>query len=63
MLTDIGTAVRHVLRLDADLSSFYDLASRDPELAWAASGAGRLLRSPTVFNFFEPDYTRPGEIM
>ncbi|HEV8564988.1 MAG TPA: Fe-S cluster assembly protein HesB [Actinomycetota bacterium] len=41
--------VRHVLRLDADLSSFYGKAAEDPDLAWAAAGAGRMLRSPTVF--------------
>jgi N-glycosylase/DNA lyase len=39
----------HVLRLDQDLSAFYALAKDDPELAWAAAGAGRMLRSPTVF--------------
>jgi 3-methyladenine DNA glycosylase/8-oxoguanine DNA glycosylase len=42
-----GTA--HVLRLDQDLSPFYLLAEADPDLAWAAAGAGRMLRSPTVF--------------
>jgi 3-methyladenine DNA glycosylase/8-oxoguanine DNA glycosylase len=42
-----GTA--HVLRLDQDLSRFYLRAIDDPDLAWAAGGAGRLLRSPTVF--------------
>jgi 3-methyladenine DNA glycosylase/8-oxoguanine DNA glycosylase len=42
-----GTA--HVLRLDQDLSRFYLRAMDDPDLAWAAGGAGRLLRSPTVF--------------
>jgi N-glycosylase/DNA lyase len=42
-------AVRHMLRLDADLSGFYTVAAADPELTWAATGAGRLLRSPTVF--------------
>ena len=42
-----GTA--HVLRLDQDLSPFYLRASEDPDLAWAARGAGRMLRSPTVF--------------
>jgi N-glycosylase/DNA lyase len=41
--------VRHMLRLDEDLSAFYALARDDPDLAWAASGAGRMLRSPTVF--------------
>jgi 3-methyladenine DNA glycosylase/8-oxoguanine DNA glycosylase len=42
-------AVAHVLRLDEDLSPFYELAAAEPELAWAAGGAGRLIRSPTVF--------------
>ena len=41
--------VSHVLRLDHDLSAFYDLAALDTDLAWAARGAGRMLRSPTVF--------------
>jgi 3-methyladenine DNA glycosylase/8-oxoguanine DNA glycosylase len=39
----------HVLRLDQDLSPFYLRAGEDPDLAWAARGAGRMLRSPTVF--------------
>ena len=41
--------VRHMLRLDEDLSRFYALLDGDGELAWATSGAGRMLRSPTVF--------------
>jgi N-glycosylase/DNA lyase len=41
--------VRHVLRLDEDLSPFYARVRDDPDLAWAASGAGRLVRNPTVF--------------
>jgi 3-methyladenine DNA glycosylase/8-oxoguanine DNA glycosylase len=41
--------VRHVLRLDADLSPFYAMAAADPDLSWAASGAGRMVQSPTVF--------------
>ena len=41
--------VRHVLGMDEDLSGFYALAARDPALAWAAAGAGRMIRSPTVF--------------
>lgn len=41
--------VRHVLRLDEDLSPFYELATRDPELSWAAAGAGRMVRSSSVF--------------
>ncbi len=42
-------AIRHMLRLDDDLSPFYARAAEDPELAWVAAGAGRMLRSPTVF--------------
>ena len=41
--------VRHVLNLDRDLSSFYALAAKDPDLAWVTAGAGRMVRSPTVF--------------
>jgi 3-methyladenine DNA glycosylase/8-oxoguanine DNA glycosylase len=41
--------VRHVLRMDEDLSAFYAGCADDPDLAWAAAGAGRMLRSPTVF--------------
>lgn len=46
---DILGAVAHVLRLDEDLSGFYAVAAGDPQLAWATRGAGRLVRSPTVF--------------
>jgi 3-methyladenine DNA glycosylase/8-oxoguanine DNA glycosylase len=42
-------AVAHVLRLDEDLSPFYAVAAADPDLAWATQGAGRLVRSPSVF--------------
>jgi N-glycosylase/DNA lyase len=41
--------VRHALRMDDDLSGFYARCAEDPDLAWAAAGAGRMLRSPTVF--------------
>lgn len=41
--------LRHMLRLDEDLSMFYAVAREDPALAWAAGGAGRMLRSPTVY--------------
>ena len=43
------SGVAHVLRLDQDLSTFYDQLRDDPDLGWAAAGAGRMLRSPTVF--------------
>lgn len=46
---DLKESVRHILRLDEDLSDFYALAAGDPELKWATSGAGRMVRSPTVF--------------
>jgi len=44
----LETAAR-VLHLDHDLSAFYAIAADDPQLSWAATGAGRMLRSPTVF--------------
>lgn len=40
---------RHLLRLDDDLSRFYEMAGRDPHLAWTTAGAGRMLRGSTVF--------------
>ncbi len=39
----------HVLRLDEDLSGFYSLIAGDPALAWAVGGAGRMIRSESVF--------------
>lgn len=41
--------VAHMFRLDEDLSGFYELVRDDPALDWCASGAGRMLRAPTVF--------------
>jgi 3-methyladenine DNA glycosylase/8-oxoguanine DNA glycosylase len=41
--------IAHILRLDEDLSDFYGRVRKDPDLAWAARGAGRLIRSATVF--------------
>ncbi len=46
---EIERQVRRMLALDQDLSGFYVVAAADPALAWAAAGAGRMLRSPTVF--------------
>ncbi len=41
---------RHILRLDDDLRNFYLATGNDPEFAWIGEqGAGRMLRSPTVF--------------
>src|SRR3989454_3724067 len=41
--------VRHVLSLELDLTPFYAVAAEDPDLAWVLTGAGRMVRSPTVF--------------
>jgi 3-methyladenine DNA glycosylase/8-oxoguanine DNA glycosylase len=46
---ELAAIVRHMLRLDEDMSAFYAVAAADPDLAWAAAGAGRMVRSPTVF--------------
>jgi 3-methyladenine DNA glycosylase/8-oxoguanine DNA glycosylase len=40
---------RHLLRLDEDLSGFYERAAKDRALSWVTAGAGRMLRSQTVF--------------
>ena len=45
----LRSQVAHILRLDEDLTPFYEVAAKDPDLAWVTNGAGRLLRSPTVF--------------
>ena len=45
----LARVIRYMLRLDDDLSAFYERAADDPDLAWAADGAGRMVRSPTVF--------------
>ena len=42
--------VRHMFRLDDDMTEFYGALAAEPEFAWVArDGAGRLLRSPTVY--------------
>ena len=46
----IARDVRRMFRLDDDLREFYRVTSNEPDFAWIArEGAGRLLRSPTVF--------------
>ena len=45
----LAATVGRMLRLDADLSGFYAVATDDPALSWAAAGVGRMFRSPTVF--------------
>lgn len=47
---EVTANVRHVLRLDDDLTDFYELAGGEERLKWAVKDkAGRLLRSPTVW--------------
>ena len=46
---DVTDAVRYVLRLDADLSPFYAAAADDAQLSWVTTGAGRMVRSGSVF--------------
>ena len=42
--------VPHVLRLDDNLDEFYQITDADPSFNWISQqGAGRMLRSPTVF--------------
>jgi N-glycosylase/DNA lyase len=41
--------VRHLLRLEQDLSGLYALLAEDEQLSWAVTGAGRILRGQTVF--------------
>lgn len=45
----IEACISHILRLDQDLSAFYELAATDPQLSWVLTGAGRMTRSATVF--------------
>jgi N-glycosylase/DNA lyase len=47
---EIVREVRHMFRLDDDMNSFYETVSNEADFSWIpAEGAGRLLRSPTVF--------------
>ena len=46
----ITNQIRHILRLDDDLKPFYQTMKADPDFEWVShQGAGRMLRSPTVF--------------
>jgi len=46
----IARDVRHMFRLDDNMREFYRATATEPDFAWIArEGAGRLLRSPTVF--------------
>ncbi len=46
---EIKLLVRRLFNLGEDLSEFYAAAAEDPGLSWVVSGAGRMMRSPTVF--------------
>lgn len=46
----LAAQVRHMLRLDDDLSAFHARCAQEPRLRWVARrGAGRLFRSANVF--------------
>jgi hypothetical protein len=45
----LAETIRHMFRLDEDLSGFYALVGDDPELGWCVACAGRMLRAPAVF--------------
>jgi N-glycosylase/DNA lyase len=46
----VANDVRHMFRLDDNMDEFYQLLAEDNDFSWIpAQGAGRLLRSPTVF--------------
>ena len=45
----LAAVLRLMLNLEEDLSGFYELAAGDADLAWVTRGAGRMLRSATVF--------------
>jgi len=47
--TELLAGAARLLRLDADLAGFYALAADDPDLAWAATGAGRMARSASAY--------------
>ena len=45
----LTATVRRMLCLEDDLRGFYAAVADDPQLSWAARGAGRMLRGATVF--------------
>lgn len=46
----VHAAARRMLALDVDLSGLYERAAADPALSWITGGAGRIGRSPRVFD-------------
>jgi 3-methyladenine DNA glycosylase/8-oxoguanine DNA glycosylase len=45
----VRRVVAEMLNLDEDLAPLYAAAASDAELSWITGGAGRMFRSPTVF--------------
>jgi N-glycosylase/DNA lyase len=45
----VKKVLAEMLNLDESLAPLYEVAVEDPELSWTATGAGRMFRSPTVF--------------
>jgi 3-methyladenine DNA glycosylase/8-oxoguanine DNA glycosylase len=45
----IRDVLRRMLNLGENLAPLYSVAADDPDLAWITAGAGRMFRSPTVF--------------
>ena len=45
----IQAVLRRMLNLEENLAPLYAVAADDPDLAWITAGAGRMFRSPTVF--------------
>jgi 3-methyladenine DNA glycosylase/8-oxoguanine DNA glycosylase len=45
----IREVVARMLNLDENLAPLYEVAAKDPDLDWITTGAGRMFRSPTVF--------------
>jgi N-glycosylase/DNA lyase len=49
-IANITRDVRHMLRLDDEMSVFYEAVGAEQQFSWIVTeGAGRLLRSPTVY--------------
>lgn len=49
-ISQLKTQAKHILRLDNDLGKFYSIAKKESQFKWLYKiKAGRLLRSPTVF--------------
>ena len=46
---ELRAVVARMLNLDENLAPLYEAAAADPDLSWIVSGAGRMFRSPTVF--------------